>query len=450
MKVTSFYTTTDADFVKNPIFPSEKLGGTKTVIRTDKVINRDFKGSGVAITGSSCYNLSLMNADERRNFIESVYGENGLGLSVARLSIGASDYSAELYTYDDVPNDLSLEHFSIDRDRAYVIPMIKEILAVKPDLYLFASPWSPPGWMKTEGKIGGGYMRREFIDCYAEYFVRFIKAYAKEGIKISAVTPQNEPETDQFGLMPACIWHPDIQAEFVIALRKKLDENGLDTEIWLYDHCFSRADRVKWMLDTHKGLAEATSAIAFHYYEGAIEQTLELAAAYPKLRLHFTEGGPRLYDHYDSDWCKWGIMLSKAINCGYGSFTGWNLMLDQFGGPNVGPFFCGGLVTRNNQTGELTRSGQYKTFSHIAKFMKPGAVAYKLEVTGEYLLMSEYPGKKIIPLEAACVENTDGSICYFLSNAYDGKRQVQLFENGQWYYVELLPNTLCTVVFEKD
>lgn len=118
-------------------------------------------------------------------------------------------------------NDMKLENFSIERDMEYIVPMIKEIMKHNPNIKLFASPWSPPGWMKTEGSMCGGYMKWEYIDCYADYIIKYLQAYKKEGIEISAITPQNEPETHQGGHMPACIWHPDFEAKFVEVLRKK-------------------------------------------------------------------------------------------------------------------------------------------------------------------------------------------------------------------------------------
>lgn len=328
--------------------------------------------------------------------------------------------------------------------------MIKEALAVRPDLYLFASPWSPPAWMKTGGSFCCGFMRREYIDCYAEYIVRFIQEYAKCGIRISALTSQNEVETDQGGKMPACIWHPDTEAEFVIALRKKLKENDLDVEIWLHDHNFSGWKRVKWMMDTHRELENACSGVAFHYYGGSIEETAGLRSAYPAILMHFTEGGPRLYDHYDTDWCKWGTMIAKVVDQGYCSFTGWNLLLDQQGGPNVGPFFCGGLITRNSRTGELSYSGQYKALAHIARFIKNGAAVCRLEREVQGKEMFNVPADGETPVQACCAENEDGTVCYVLVNANATKQQVQLQENGQWYYVELLPDEICTVMFEQE
>ena len=440
-----------AEFIQRPVYASERLESVTAIKRTARIISKDFLGFGVAITGSSCYNLAQMPKEQRETFLQSVYGKEGLRLSVGRLSVAASDYSAEIYSYDDVEGDIELKHFSVEKDEAYVIPMIQEILKVNPDLYLYASPWSPPAWMKTGGSLGGGFMRSEFIDCYAEYIVRFIKEYAKHGIKISALTPQNEPETHQKGLMPACIWHPDIEAEFVIALHKKLRENQLDVKIWLCDHNFVTWKRVQWMLDIHKELPSACDGIAFHYYDGTIERTLGLGKAYPNLALHFTEGGPRLYDNYATDWCKWGIMISKVLNCGYSSFTGWNLLLDEYGGPNIGPFFCGGLVTQNSVNNELSYSGQYKALKHTSQFMQKNAEIFAVEVAqGGYSsnTMGKYSNNNPIPLEVSCIKNPDGTVCYFLINANKQKHQIQILEQDQWYYVEVLPNTFCTIIFE--
>ena len=211
------------EFLNFDVFSSEKVFRSINLEISDSFFE-GFNGFGVAVTEASCHQLMLMEEKERTKFLESIYSQNGLNLSIARLSIGASDYSARLYTYDDVPFDTELKHFSINKDRDYIIPVLKEILKIRPDIYFFASPWSPPGWMKTGGETCGGYMRAEFVNCYADYFIKYIKAYAEEGIKISAVTPQNEPNTQQGGCMPACIWHPEIEAEFIKVLKKKLKE----------------------------------------------------------------------------------------------------------------------------------------------------------------------------------------------------------------------------------
>lgn len=432
------------------IFPTQRAHGTHLLGEVGSA-TKDFLGFGVAITPASCYLLSLMEPEARRTLLKQIYSREGIGLSVGRLCVGSSDYSAELYTYDEFEGDTELEHFSIERDEKYVIPMIKEILEINPDIYLFASPWSPPAWMKTGGCTCGGFMRREFLDCYADYIIKFIDAYAAHGIKISALTPQNETETDQDCRMPACIWHPEIEADFIKILRKKLDARGLDVKIWMYDHNFAATQRVIWSLDNCEGLKEACDGVAFHYYGGSIEKTAQVTKAHPEMELHFTEGGPRLTDNYSTDWCKWGLQIARAIKIGYRSFTGWNLLLDELGGPNIGPFIgiCGGLVTRHGESGELSYSGQYKAFSHIAPFITPDCelryITESEDTCGQW--MGGFPNYEH-PVEGFSIDSHDGRKAAVLINSNQNGVQTQIELGGTLWYVELQANSISTVIVE--
>ena len=448
MKGTQIFTDKNHYRSVNEIFPSENVLAAQKLYVEDRV-NTDFKGFGVAITGSSCYELSLMKPEERRKLLETIYSKDGIGLDIGRLSIGSSDYSAELYSYDDVPFDTELKHFSIERDEKYIIPIIKEILEINPELYIFASPWSPPGWMKTEGMMCGGYMREAFVECYADYIIKFIEAYEAHGIKISALTPQNEPNTQQKGQMPACVWHPEIEAKFVKILKKKLDEKGMDVKIWIFDHSFYGTARVLWQLDNTEGLAECCDSVAFHYYASCIEETQAIRERYPELKLQFTEGGPRLKENYDTDWCKWGIMISEALAGGYNSFTGWNLMLNEMGGPNIGPFWCGGLVTRNTVTGELSYSGQYKAFTHIAPYINARSEIRPL-TTGKYFgqPIHQYP-KRVDAAQGFVVDNKDGKKIAVVINPNGEKLQSQLLIDGTYWYAELMPESISTIIIEE-
>ncbi|MBE5783361.1 MAG: hypothetical protein E7329_08630 [Clostridiales bacterium] len=443
------FTDKNHELCEREIFVSQCVPGAETLQVSDQG-DSGFMGFGVAITPSSCYELSLMDPLKRRELLRQIYSKDGLGLSVGRICIGSSDYSPEIYSYDDHPFDTSLEHFSVERDEKYIIPMIKEILEINPDIYLFASPWSPPGWMKTGGSMCGGYMREKYVDCYADYIIKFIKAYAAYGIHISAITPQNEPETQQSGQMPACIWHPEIEARFIKLLRQKINEESLDVKIWMFDHSFNGTERVLWSLENCEGLAEDCDGVAFHYYGGVIEQTKAVKEAFPKLALHFTEGGPRLTDHYDTDWCKWGLMIIKALQIGYHSFTGWNLMLDETGGPNVGPFMgiCGGLVTRDSQNGELNYSGQYKAFSHIAPYITPQSRIYPISSSHiHHLRMSQYP-KSSREIEGVLIDNQDGKKIAVIVNPNSQGCQTQIEINGKLWYAELYPNSIFTMEIE--
>lgn len=440
-----YFSNAAAKFQKREIFPADTIPAAVTAKPASISSVSNFYGFGVAITPSSCYLLAQMEPAKRTAFLQHIYGKDGLNLSVGRLCVGSSDYSAELYTYDDIPFDTELKHFSVERDEKYVIPMIKEILNIRPDLYLYSSPWSPPGWMKTGGSICGGHMREEFVECYANYYIKFLQAYAAHGIHIQALTPQNEPETHQSGRMPACIWNPETEARFIKILRSKLDEQGMDVKIWMWDYRFDGIARVLWSLGTIKGLAPCCAGAAFHYYHGNIEQTLALRERYPQLEMHFTEGGPRLYDHYDSDWCKWGIMITKALTSGYSSFTGWNLLLDETGGPNIGPYFCGGLATLHSLTGELSYSGQSVAMQHIAPYITPASKIYPL-TTDEAIHspMFSFPKTKEL-MVGFLIENENSTVCVMVNPDKD-KKQVRFFAKDQWWYAELLTDTISTII----
>lgn len=443
-----FYTTNEKNkFAKKRLFYNcEKSDNICTVSVDTEPSSENFCGFGMAVTGSSCYELSIMPKEQRDAFLKDIYGDEGLGLSVGRISIGSSDYSASVYSYCD-KKDIELKNFSIENDKEFILPMLREAAAHNPDLKFFASPWSPPGWMTTSGAMCGGYMRREYIECYADYIIKFLKAYKSEGIAVDAITPQNEPETHHFGCMPACVWHPDIEAEFVKILRQKLDGYRMNTKIWLYDHSFAGWTRVRSQLKDFPNLLSDSDAIAFHYYDGAPEMVADLKEEFPDIKWHYTEGGPRLYDNYGTDWCKWSIVMAKSLNCGCSSFTGWNLLLDECGEPNVGPFFCGGLVTLNSQSGELAYSGQYHAFRHFSKFIKRGAKIYPVKIKGDYQQLFIFP-KEHIPVVGTAAVNTDGSHALALANANEYKVQMQYFYSGKWWYAELLPGSVSTLFFK--
>ena len=444
MKIKAFSTDNFGVLRERDVFiTSEELKGGLTVNVSENTLHKDFQGFGVAITGSSCYLLNKMPEEKRKGILKDLYGTDGLGLSVARVSIGASDYSAELYSYED--ND---GNFTIEKDERYVLPVLEQIAKEYPDIRFFASPWSPPGRMKTGGSICGGFMREGFIDEYADYIINFILEYEKRGISIWAITPQNEPETDQGGRMPACYFSPEVEAKFAISLRKKAEEKGLPFEIWLCDHNFPLWKRVLWQLQEFPELKNCVSAAAFHYYDGGVDLIENLRKEFPALEYHFTEGGPRLLDNYATDYCKWGLAMSRALNHGCKSFTGWNLILDETGSPNVGPFFCGGLITENSLSGELSYSGQYRAFKHFSKYIKRGASVLQSEVIGEDNGLFFYPNCKP-KIEVCAVKNVGGGVVIQIVNPdANERRQISLRFAGKTIYFDALQNSVNTLLIE--
>ncbi len=229
---------------------TRSAGSTETLIALDPT--RQFQtvlGFGAAFTDASCYMLNQLSPAAREKLLHEMFHPSEMGLNVCRICMGASDYSTSVYSYDEGEPDPKLERFSIEHDRAYILPTLREARALNPDLFLFSSPWSPPGWMKSGGSMLGGSMRRRYIPNYAQYFIKFLRAYAAEGVPVQAVTPQNEVDTDQDGRMPACIWPQEYEIEFVQHLGPALRENGLTTQIWILDHNYNLWGRAVCTID---------------------------------------------------------------------------------------------------------------------------------------------------------------------------------------------------------
>ena len=220
----------------------------------------------------------------------------------------------------------------------------------------------------------GGSMRRRYLPVYADYFLKFLRAYAEEGVPIQAVTPQNEVDTDQDARMPACIWPQEYEVEFVGKhLGPLLEKQGLTTKIWILDHNYNLWGRAVAELD-NAGLRKYCNAIAWHGYVGTSEMMTRAHEAHPDAEMHWTEGGPDYTSpDYLTDWAKWGQTFTVVLHNWCTSITGWNLALDERGRPNIGPFPCGGMVTIHSQTREVIRSGQYWAFAHFSRAIQRGA-----------------------------------------------------------------------------
>lgn len=299
--------------------------------------------------------------------------------------------------------------------------------------------------MKTGSSVAGGYMRDRYVNVYARYIVKYLKECEDHGIHIHSVTPQNEPNTDTNGLYSGCRWHPETETAFVHALRRELNKEGMDTGIWLFDHNFNDWGRVLWQLEEDPQLVMDLTGIAFHYYQENIERIQPIIEKFPELPVHFTEAGPRLNDHYDTDHCKWSTMISRSFNNGCRSFTGWNLLLDETGGPNVGPFFCGGFATRDIRTGSLTWSGQSRAMFHFSKFVDHGAIVLESRVLHEGFKIHRYPDVGW-PTEVCAFRNPDGTVVLVLTNPDKDRKQIQLHLGSCWYYLPLAPDSVSTVV----
>jgi glucosylceramidase len=336
---------------------------------------QEILGFGAAMTDSSCYVLSRMKEEEREAVMHDLFAPGEMAMNVCRTSIGASDYARNQYSFDESTEpDPELKKFSIDHDKAYILPLLREARKMNPDMFLFSSPWSPPAWMKPNKSLLGGAMRKTSFPAYARYFEKFLEGYKAEGVVIEAVTIQNETDAEQEGNMPACLWAQEQEMEFAAKhLAPALRKAGLQTKIWVLDHNYSLWGRAIDELSDPE-VYEAVDGIAWHGYVGEPSAMTKVHDAFPDKNAYWTEGGPDISQpDYQTDWTNWAGTFNGVLNNWARSITAWNVALDEKGKPNIGPFSCGGTITVENGTHKITRSGQYHAFAHYSRHVKRGA-----------------------------------------------------------------------------
>ena len=395
---------------------------------------QEMLGFGAAFTDGACYTFSQLSSPAREQLFHELFHPSEMALNVCRTCIGASDYSTEVFSYDEGDPDPEMKRFSIAHDQAYVLPMLRLARKENPELFLFSSPWSPPGWMKAGGSMLGGSMRQHNYGPYAQYFLKFLQAYAAEGVPVQAVTVQNEVDTDQDGRMPACSWPQEYEIGFVRNhLGPLLRQSGVSTKIWILDHNYNLWGRAICELDDD-GLRKFSNAVAFHGYVGTPDMMSKVHDAHPDAQMHWTEGGPDYTaPDYATDWANWGQTFTHAIRNWCRSITGWNLALDEKGRPNIGPFTCGGLVTINSQTKEITRSGQYWGFAHFSRAVERGAK--RVESSGN-----------LTGIDHVAFENPDGGKVLVVTNSGTAKKVV-LNQAGRMVELALVQDSVSTLTW---
>ena len=258
----------------------------------------------------------------------------------------------------------------------------------------------------------GGSMEKKYFGPYAEYFVRFLRAYSAEGVKINAVTIQNEVDTDQDGTMPAALWGQEYETKFVKShLAPAFERASLDTKIWILDHNYNLWGRAVDEL-SDPDVNKYVDGIAWHGYGGTPPSMTRVHEAYPTKHCYWTEGGPDLSSlNYGTDWVRWSQTFTSVLRNWARCIVGWNLLLDEKGTPNIGPFHCGGLVTVDSESHRIARSGQYWAFAHYSKAIQRGARVIRSQ--GE-----------LASIDHVAFENPDGGRVLVLTNQ-GAQRQVQ-------------------------
>jgi len=373
---------------EHPLFIKQALDKGKPSITVDeKQRSQTMDGFGWALTGGSATQIIRMSPGTRAALLKELFAttENNIGGSYLRISIGASDLNEKVFSYDDLPAgqvDTALHQFDLGPDRRDVIPVLKEILAINPLIKVLGSPWSPPAWMKTNNDTRGGSLKPEYYGVYAHYLVRYIREMKKEGIRIDAITVQNEPlhpGNNPSLLMPAAEQGAFVKNFLGPAFRRA----KLDTKIIIYDH---NADRPDYPISILKDPAAAKyiDGSAFHLYAGKIEALSEVHHAFPGKNLYFTEqwvgapGNPGdIREHIQK------LIIGATRNWSR-NVVEWNLASDPAYKPHTdrgGCDRCLGALTIDGD--KVTRNPAYYIIAHAAKLVRPGSVRIGSETNAE-------------------------------------------------------------------
>ena len=405
-----------------------------------EITGQQMEGFGGALTEASTYNYSLLNKDSQGEIIEGYFGESGLRYNLARTHINSCDFALGNYAYID-EGDVGLETFNIEHDKANMIPMIKNAIAVSDTpIHFLASPWSPPAFMKTNNEMNnGGKLKKEYYRTWAEYVVRYIRAYAREGIRIDAITVQNEPEAVQ--TWDSCVYTPQEEAEYAADyLVPALRAAGLsDVKVFAWDHNKEAVyDRVKATFQNERA-KECVDGVAVHWYTGDhFEAVAAVKKMYPEKRIYFTEGCVEYSRFADSGEIQKAEMYAHDMignfNAGIEAFFDWNLLLDEKGGPNHVGNFCAAPMMCNPKEGKLEKRLSYYYIGHFSRYVRRGA---------RQILSTRYTDK----IETAAFLNPDGERVVIVLNKTDSPVTVALREEGIGVSVTMEAHTIRTFLY---
>jgi glucosylceramidase len=445
-------------------FRESNKGWGTTIVIDDCQEFQGIDGFGFALTGGSAGLIMRMSPGSRKALLQELFSENdkSIGVSYLRISIGASDLNDFVFSYDDLPDgetDFELKNFSLGQDLKDVVPVLKEILAISPDIKILGSPWSAPKWMKTNNNVRGGSLKRECYDVYARYFVKYIQAMKKEGIAIDAITVQNEPLNSNN--TPSMRWVVSEQASFIRDnLGQAFKKAGITTKIILFDHNCDRPDYPLVLL-SDPDVSKYVDGSGFHHYGGDLSAMGMVHLARPDKNLYFTEqmvtedpGSPtiditdpvkRLIIGAPRNWSK-NVIL-------------WNLAADPLNDPhtdNGGCSMCQGAITIDGD--KVTRNIAFFTVAHASKFVRPGSVRIASTNPGDNtisLTMDEaQPGifrvtviENTLVLPNVAFKTREGRIVLIVANDNWSVNTFNIQYKGQFVTIQLQPGAVGTYVW---
>jgi glucosylceramidase len=414
-----------------------------TVIRiAPKRQHQRIAGFGAAITEGSAWLIRHgMSEAQRDALMRELFTREGggLGFEFTRLTIGASDFSRYHYSLDDMPpgqTDPELKHFSLDPERADVIPAVKQALALNPKLQVMASPWSPPGWMKTTDSQVQGRIRPEFYGAFSQYLVRYVQAMQAEGVPVFALTLQNEPHFEP-GDYPGTRVPPAARAAIVGQhLGPLLQSQGMKTQILEWDHNWDEPWSPMAMLSDATA-RKYVSGVAWHCYAGDVAAQSQVARHFPELDVWFTEcsGGEWKPQWAETlPWITRNLIIGSTRHGARGVLM-WNLALDPQHGPHLGGCTdCRGVVTIDPKDGKVTRNIEYYAFGHASRFVRQGA--RRIDSEGEAK-----------GLDHVAFTNPDGSTVLIVCNSAATPRRFTVQAPGRRFAYELPASGVVTLVW---
>ncbi|MCK9398675.1 MAG: glycosyl hydrolase [Bacteroidales bacterium] len=404
-----------------------------------------FIGIGAALTDASAETFAKLPGEKQEEFLRAYFDKDkGIGYSFARTNMNSCDFSSGSYTYV-AENDKELKTFSVAHDEQFKIPFIKRIIAAAGgEINLYISPWSPPAWMKdNKNMLQGGILLREYYQSWANYFIRFIKAYEDQGIPVWGLTVQNEPMAKQ--TWESCMYTADEERDFIKEyLGPTLWKNGMQSKkLIAWDHnrdlMYHRASAIL----NDSAAAKYVWGIGFHWYEswtGAPipENVKRVAEAFPQKQLLLTEACNYPFSWETFDQWHWGENYGASIitdfNNGAVAWTDWNILLDETGGPNHVNNFCFAPVHADTRDGSLHYMNSFFYIGHFSKYIIPGAKRIACSSSRAQLLTTGF-------------KNPDGTIVVIVMNTGDSQVEYRLYVGDQAAETVSLPHSIMTLMF---
>lgn len=419
------------------LFFSSPSNGNSFIDVDSLAILQTIDGFGYTLTGGSAYLINRMNSAEKSAILNELFGKgaNSIGISYLRISIGASDLNATVFSYDDMPagqTDVDLAHFNLSQDTIDLIPVLKQILAISPDIKIMGSPWSAPPWMKDNDSTKGGSLEPKYYSVYAKYFVKYIQEMQARGINIDAITPQNEPQHG--GNNPSLVMSAIQQADFIKNhLGPAFKAAAIKTKIIIWDHNCDNPDYPITILND-AAAKQYINGSAFHLYNGDISALTKVHNAHPDKDLYFTEQwtGARSSFEGDLKWHVKNVVIGSMRNWSRIALE-WNIASDPSYNPHTpgGCTECKGALTISGSA--VTRNVAYYIIAHASKFVPAGSVR----------IGSSIPGA----IHNVAFKTPEGKRVLIALNEGGEEASFNIRYNGKWAFAILPAGTVATYIW---